>query len=76
MFRRILFFYIDGFENLSETGRTLWIIVIIKLVVIFVIIRAFLFPTIDTKIHNKAKLTQLYINQITKTAPIKHKKEK
>jgi len=64
MLKRILFFYIDGFKNLSDLGRKLWVIIIIKLVVIFVIIRAFLMPTMDSKIP-KEKQKELYIKQIT-----------
>ena len=64
MLKRILFFYIDGFKNLSDLGRKLWVIIIIKLVVIFVIFRAFLMPTIDSKV-SKAKQQELYIKQIT-----------
>ncbi len=75
MLKRILFFYIDGFKNLSDLGRKLWVIIIIKLVVIFVVFRAFLFPTLDSKIPDKAKQQELYINQITEITTIKQKKE-
>ncbi len=75
MLKRILFFYIDGFKNLSDLGRKLWVIIIIKLVVIFVVFRAFLFPTLDSKIPDKAKQQELYINQITGVTTTKQKKE-
>jgi len=75
MLKRILFFYIDGFKNLSDLGRKLWVIVIIKLVVIFVVVRAFLMPTLDSKIPDKAKQQELYIKQITEITTIKQKKE-
>jgi len=75
MLKRILFFYIDGFKNLSDLGRKLWVIIIIKLVVIFVVIRAFLMPTLDSKISDKAKQQQLYINQITGITTTTQKKE-
>jgi hypothetical protein len=74
MFKRILFFYIDGFKNLSDLGRKLWIIIIIKLVVIFVIVKVFFFPTIESRVDKK-DLKQLYINQITGITTTKHKKE-
>jgi len=75
MLKRILFFYIDGFKNLSDLGRKLWVIIIIKLVVIFVVFRAFLFPTLDSKIPDKTKQQELYINQITGITTTKQKKE-
>ena len=74
MLKRILFFYIDGFKNLSDLGRKLWVIIIIKLVVIFVVIRAFLMPTLDSKI-SKEKQQELYIKQITGITTTKQKKE-
>ena len=64
MLKRILFFYIDGFKNLSDLGQKLWVIIIIKLVVIFVVIRAFLMPTLDSKIP-KDKQKELYIQKLT-----------
>jgi flagellar basal body-associated protein FliL len=74
MFKKILFFYIDGFKNLSDTGRKLWVIIIIKLVVIFVVLKVFFFPTITSKVK-KEDLQDLYINQITKVTTYKQKKE-
>jgi len=75
MLKRILFFYIDGFKNLSDLGRKLWVIIIIKLVVIFVVFRAFLFPTLDSKVPDKAKQQELYIKQITGITTTTQKKE-
>ncbi len=75
MFKRILFFYIDGFKNLSDLGRKLWVIILIKLVVIFVVIRAFLMPTLNREVKNPQVRQQLYINQITGTSTVKKKKE-
>jgi len=75
MFKRILFFYIDGFKNLSDLGRKLWVIIIIKLVVIFVVIRAFLMPTLNREVKDPKIRQQLYINQITGTSAVKQKKE-
>jgi len=71
MFKRILFFYIDGFKNLSDLGRKLWVIIIIKLVVIFVVIRGILMPTLDSKMSKQAQ-QELYIKQLTKITTMKH----
>ena len=35
--------YLDGFQSMT-LGRTLWIIILIKLVIIFVILKLFFFP--------------------------------
>jgi len=74
MFKRILFFYIDGFKNLSDLGRRLWVIIIIKLVVIFVVIRGFLMPTLNSKLSKSAQ-KKLYINQLTKITTTNQQKE-
>jgi len=74
MFKRILFFYIDGFKNLSDLGRKLWVIIIIKLVVIFVVIRGILMPTLNSKL-SKSEQEKLYINQLTKITTTNQQKE-
>ena len=67
MFRRILFFYIDGFKNMSSLGQKLWLIIIIKLVVIFVVLKVFFFPTIDSKVKGEEAKKELYFKQLTNT---------
>lgn len=39
----IIKFYIEGFKNMT-IGRTLWIIILIKLFILFVILKIFFFP--------------------------------
>lgn len=36
-------FYIDGFRGMT-LGRTLWCIILIKLIIIFAVLKAFFFP--------------------------------
>lgn len=45
IFRRIADFYIDGFRNMT-VGRKLWLIIIIKLIILFAILKLFFFPNI------------------------------
>jgi len=40
---RIFHLYYDGFRNM-KLGRTLWLIIIIKLIIIFGILKLFFFP--------------------------------
>jgi hypothetical protein len=42
LFIKIFHFYYDGFRNMT-VGRKLWIIILIKLVVIFLVFRIFFF---------------------------------
>ncbi len=52
--RNIFYFYYDGFRNMT-IGRTLWLIIAIKLVVIFAILRVFFFqPTLHGSDEEKA----------------------
>jgi len=44
MLKKIFNFYNEGFRNMSWHSRKLWIIIIIKLVIIFAILKVFFFP--------------------------------
>lgn len=41
--QKIFSFYSDGFRSMT-VGRTLWVIVLIKLFIMFVVLRIFFFP--------------------------------
>jgi len=45
MFKRIFRFYCDGFRTMTW-GRRLWGIILIKLVIMFVILKIFFFPNV------------------------------
>ncbi len=45
MIKRIINFYYEGFTNM-KTGKTLWLVVIVKLIVIFVVLKLFFMPDI------------------------------
>ncbi|HBT97298.1 MAG TPA: DUF4492 domain-containing protein [Desulfobulbaceae bacterium] len=40
---RIARFYLDGFRNMT-VGKTLWKVIIIKLIIMFAILKVFFFP--------------------------------
>lgn len=42
--KSIFSFYIDGFKNMSKVGIKLWIIIIIKLIIMFAVLKIFFFP--------------------------------
>lgn len=42
-------FYIDGFKDLSLWGRKLWIIILVKLFILFFIIRLIFMPDVLRK---------------------------
>lgn len=41
--KKVTHFYIDGFRSMT-VGRTLWAIILIKLFIMFAILRLFFFP--------------------------------
>lgn len=43
LLRRVFRFYVDGFRSMT-LGRTLWAIILVKLFVIFVLLRLVFFP--------------------------------
>ncbi len=40
---RVYRFYLDGFKDLPSWGRTLWIIILLKLFIMFAILKLFFF---------------------------------
>ncbi len=42
--KRIWLFYISGFRDMSVMSKKLWLIILIKLFIMFAILRLFLFP--------------------------------
>ena len=54
IFKRIFRFYIEGFRNMTG-GRTLWLIIILKLFVFFVVLRIFFFQPYYKGLNDKEK---------------------
>ncbi|MCJ7449385.1 MAG: DUF4492 domain-containing protein [Bacteroidales bacterium] len=68
---RVIRFYYDGFRNMSLWGRKVWIIIIIKLIIIFVVLKVFFFPDFLRKNYNNDKQRSEYIlNQLTNSPDI------
>jgi hypothetical protein len=44
IFTRVFRFYYDGFRGMSGWGRKVWLIILIKLFIMFAILRLFFFP--------------------------------
>lgn len=66
LFQRIYHFYADGFRGMT-VGRTLWIVIIIKLVVMFAVIRLFFMPDILGGFDNdtqRAEAVREHLSQI------------
>ena len=63
---RIWRLYIDGFKDLSHWGRQVWIIILIKLFVLFVIFRLILMPDLLKKnFSNDKERSQHVLENLT-----------
>lgn len=41
---RVWHFYYDGFRTMSSTGRKLWALILVKLAIMFLVLKIFFFP--------------------------------
>ena len=64
--RRIWLFYYDGFRNMSSLGRTLWIVVLLKLFIMFAILRVFFFRPALADCDTAAEKSMVVIENLTK----------
>lgn len=44
IFNRIFRFYYDGFRSMPKWGRQVWVIILLKLFIMFAVFRLFFFP--------------------------------
>ena len=66
---KVFRFYYDGFSNMSSWGKRVWIIILIKLFIIFVILKVFFFPDILKRDYNTDEQRSEYIlDQLTKSS--------
>ncbi|MBN2615506.1 MAG: DUF4492 domain-containing protein [Bacteroidales bacterium] len=67
LLRRVFSFYIDGFRNMT-VGKRLWIIIFIKLFIMFAIFKVFFFHDfLKTRFHNDHQRSEYVLEQLTKT---------
>ncbi len=52
--RNVWFFYYEGFKNMT-VGKTLWAIILLKLFILFVVIRLIFFPNILKRDYDNDK---------------------
>lgn len=67
LFYRVARFYIDGFKNLTSWGKQVWLIILVKLFIMFAILKLFFFPDILKKnFDTDAERADHVLEQITK----------
>jgi hypothetical protein len=68
IFARLFSFYYEGFRDMSEWGRKVWIIIIIKLFIMFAILRLFFFPDfLGKKYDNDKQRSEYVMDQLIKS---------
>lgn len=70
LFKRIFLFYYEGFKNMT-LGKRLWMIIIIKLFIMFVILKIFFFPNfLKSNFDNDKQRSDYVIDQLTNSKTI------
>ena len=65
MIKRIYFFYRDGFREM-KVGKTLWMVIAIKLFILFAVLKIFFFPNfLKTKFKTDQDRSNYVIEQLT-----------
>lgn len=64
--------YYDGFRNMSSWGRRLWIIILIKLFIMFAILKIFFFPDFLKKNYDNDQQRSEYVRDQLINSPDKH----
>ena len=65
IFSRIFLFYYEGFKNMT-VGKKLWTIIIIKLFILFVILKLFFFKDfLDDKFETDQEKSNYVLEQLT-----------
>jgi hypothetical protein len=65
-FYRIWRFYIEGFRDMSIWGKQVWIIILIKLFILFVVLKLFFFPNfLNTNFDTDEQRSEQVLENLT-----------
>jgi hypothetical protein len=74
-FRDFIYLYIDGFKNLTW-GKSLWIIILVKLFIMFAILKIFFFPNfLNSRFDTDEEKSEYVSKQLTKTTHFNNNKK-
>lgn len=62
--RRIWLFYYEGFRDMSSLGKTLWIVILLKLFIMFAILRVFFFRPALSDCETDAEKSRVVIENL------------
>ena len=67
--KRVFRFYYEGFRDMSSWGRKVWLIIIIKLVIMFAVLKVLFFPDFLKNLYDNDKQRGEYVmDQLLKTS--------
>ena len=69
---RLFRFYFEGFRTMPDWGRNLWIIIILKLFIMFAVLKFFFFPDVLKKYFDSDKQRSEYIMDQLINSPVNH----
>jgi uncharacterized membrane protein len=66
VFKKVFLFYYQGFRSMT-LGKTLWMIILIKLFIMFAILKVFFFPNfLSSKGNSKEEKSEYIVNEMEK----------
>ncbi|MDR1633149.1 MAG: DUF4492 domain-containing protein [Dysgonamonadaceae bacterium] len=72
-FHDFIYMYIEGFKNLTW-GKPLWIIILVKLFIMFAILKVFFFPNfLNSRFDTDEEKSEYISKELTKTPIINDK---
>lgn len=67
LLKRIWLFYYEGFRNMPSWGKKAWIIILVKLFIMFFILKLFFFPNfLNSNFDSQEEKGEYVIEQLTK----------
>ncbi|PTN08858.1 DUF4492 domain-containing protein [Mangrovibacterium marinum] len=65
---RVWRFYFDGFRNMSGWGKQVWIVILLKLFVMFFVLKLFFFPNfLKTNFDSDEQRSEHVLENLTNT---------
>jgi len=63
---RIWRFYVEGFRDMSGWGKQVWIIILVKLFILFVVLKLFFFPNfLNTNFDTDEQRSEQVLENLT-----------
>lgn len=64
--KKVFLFYVDGFKNMSDSGIKLWLIIIVKLLIMFLVLKLFFFKDyLNSKFETDHEKSNYVMEQLT-----------